>query len=322
MSRKSIICIIMAIIIIILALCSVYIIKSTNNKSKEKLSEANNSNSVSNEINNNTINNNVSGKEQENSSNKPYIPDGFTHVSGTDVETGYIIIDENDNEYVWVPVESGILTRKTARDKKYEDLDITTTGLINSVSKYHGFYIARYEASQTQYKGKTVCASIKNNIPWLNATYDEAYNACYDASKAYGYSNITTSLINSYAWDTVLDWINKTNPNYSTNTGFGNYSGTILKTGETESDEVNSICDLAGNVKEWTTEVYYPELNNQENAENIDNESEEDIAPDISYRVIRGGSANITKSPSSHIGQNSILTDSYLGFRGILYINS
>lgn len=321
MNKKSIVFIvIMAMAIIILALCSVYIIKSTNKESEKDVNENNSSNSVRNEIDNKvpTGDNNIGNEEDL--SNNPYIPEGFTHVSGTNVETGYIITDENDNEYVWVPVKSGILTRNTSRDKKYEDDDNTTTGLINSVSKYYGFYIARYEASQIQYKGKKAVATVKNSIPWMNATYNEAYNAAYDANKMYGYSDVTTSLINSYAWDTTLAWLNKTELNYSTNTVYGNYSGTILKTGETESDEINGICDLAGNLKEWTTEKYYPELSSN-NTDVENNENVEDVAPDISYRVIRGGSANISKSPNSHIGQNSILTDSYLGFRLILYRN-
>ena len=270
----------------------------------------------------------------------PYIPDGFTHVSGTEVESGYIIEDESGNQYVWVPVETGILTRNTDGNSDYEESDSTATGLYNSVAKYYGFYIARYEASQVSYEGTETVGSIKGVLPWSNITYTEAYEISRDVSDVYGYDDVRTALINSYAWDSALEWMDESQKNYSSNTSYGNYSGTILKTGETESDEVNSICDMAGNMREWTTEIYYPEVvpndgnyidgnevgnveeqSDQDSDENTDENNTTNSTTNTSetYRVIRGGSANINKVASSHIGQVENLSDSYWGFRIILY---
>ena len=194
------------------------------------------------------------------SANTPYIPTGFTHVEGTEVGTGYIIEDAVGNQYVWVPLESGSLVRNTEGSSQYEETDYTATGFYNSAAKYYGFYIGRYEASQSNEKGLAIAKSIDGEIPWSNVTYEEAYNAALNTATAYDYSGVKTALINSYAWDTTLSWINKTIVNYSSNTSYGNYSGTIMKTGTTTNDQVNSICDLSGNLREWTTEVYYPNL--------------------------------------------------------------
>lgn len=253
------------------------------------------------------------------SADSPYIPEGFTQVEDTTVETGFVIEDSKGNQFVWVPVESGSLIRNTNENDKYEEIDSTATGLYNSVAKYYGFYIARYEASKAEINGLSIAKSVKNEIPWSNMNYEEAYSACVNASIAYNYSGVKTALMNSYAWDTTLDWLNKSVSNYSSNTSYGNYSGTILKTGTTEMDQVNSICDMAGNLREWTTEVYYPELPTlEEDTQNtITNEEIEDT--EETYRVVRGGSANINKVANSHIGQPENLSDIYWGFRMILY---
>mgnify|MGYP003317301144 CR=1 FL=1 len=49
--------------------------------------------------------------------------------------------------------------------------------------------------------------------------------------------------------------INKRVKNYSTSLNYGNYTGTIRNTGQTETDVINNICDMSGNVREWTTET-------------------------------------------------------------------
>ena len=160
------------------------------------------------------------------SADDPYIPDGFTHVEGTEVDTGYVIKDAAGNEYVWVPVKSGKMTRAT--NDQYTEDDPTSNGLYNSVATYYGFYIGRYEASRENVNGLTIARSVKGAIPWTNVTYQDAYTASTNIVDAYDYKNVKTALINSYAWDTTLEWLNSTKINYSTNTSLGNYSGTIL----------------------------------------------------------------------------------------------
>lgn len=251
---------------------------------------------------------------REISSKNPYLPEGFEHISG-EVDSGYIIQDKYGNQYVWVPVESGILTRTTLNNPEYQEYDSTSTGLVNSVAKNFGFYIARYEASAYQANGIKFAASMEGKNPFTNIVYKDAVELATNTAIALKYpEEITTSLPSSYAWDTVLSWIDKTIINYSSNTSYGNYSGTILPTGGTESDRINNVCDLAGNVREWTTEVYKESnLINDKSSQNNEN---------VTNRVVRGGSTYINKVASSRNAYPDTFSDEYWGFRIILYKNS
>jgi hypothetical protein len=248
------------------------------------------------------------------SAENPYIPDGFEYIGG-EVDSGYVIQDSVGNQFVWIPVPTGILTRNTMLNSDYEESNATSSELVNSVAKYYGFYIARFEASSYEIGGKKVATSLAGRIPWTNVTYTEAYQAALDMASAFNYEEgIKTAIVNSYALDTTLDWINETVENYSTNISFGNYSGTILPTGQTESDIVNNICDLAGNVREWTTEIDKSATNSTSNKD-----SETADANSLTKRIVRGGSANLSRTASARTGNSENLSDGYWGFRTILY---
>jgi len=249
------------------------------------------------------------------SASRPYLPTGFKHTVG-EPETGYTIEDSFGNQYIWVPVENGQLTRKTMLDGDYDERGTTATELVNSVAKYYGFYIGKYEASEYDYNGKKVAASRAGKMPWVNITYEEAASYSEKSATDFGYDNYRTSIINSYAWDTVIGWIDKIEENYSSRTSFGNYSGQILPTGATSADIFYNICDLAGNVREWTTEIYTGAGTESTNktASNRTQQAEKEI-----YRVVRGGSANLSRTPISHTGNPETTSDPYWGFRLILY---
>ena len=270
---------------------------------------------------------------REISANNPYIPEGFEHVGG-EVDKGFIIQDQFGNQFVWIPVPTGILTRTTVMNAEYQETSGLATSLVNSVAKNYGFYIARFEASVFEKDGRKAAASIEGQIPWSNINYQEAYNASLAASEVFGYTGVSTSLISSYAWDTTLAWLNQTVTNYGTNTSYGNYSGTIYPTGATQSDIINNVCDMAGNVREWTTEVFNTDKNVSTDGEEYyddyeeyeevyyDEETGEEIPvikEDVLSRVVRGGSASISKIANSRNGYPENLTDGYWGFRTVLY---
>ncbi|MBR1540832.1 MAG: SUMF1/EgtB/PvdO family nonheme iron enzyme [Clostridia bacterium] len=246
------------------------------------------------------------------SADNPYIPDGFSHVDGTEVDTGFVIQDKWGNQYVWVPVETGSLIRTAPSDKYLED-DYTASAFNNSVAKYYGFYIAKYESSKDTVNGIVVSKSVEGEIPWKNVTYDDAFNAARNTATAYNYIGVKTALVNSYAWDTALNWMNNAVTNYSTSRSYGNYSNQILPTGSTESDIVNEITDMAGNLREWTTEKYDEEVLNSGTT------TDDTTSTEVSYRVVRGGSATMDKIANSRIGERTDLQDNYWGFRMVLY---
>ena len=110
-----------------------------------------------------------------------------------------------------------------------------------------------------------------------------------------------------------MDWINSSVTNYSTARTYGNYSNQVLTTGATSSDIVNEIADMAGNLREWTTEKSDEEIANTEaspTGSSLDA---------LTYRVVRGGSATMDKIANSRIGERTDLQDEYWGFRMVLY---
>ena len=259
----------------------------------------------------NKINQYVNGNTE--TEKTPEIPNGFYHVEGTEVKSGFVISSaEGDdlnnskggNQYVWIPVdgiigENGktvenakngeiILARYVFNDEgkidtenavipetldgelktsisiyAYNYTETSTgngntpakdiTGFIDSVRTNGGYYIARFEASEGQ-NGK---AESKYNKPvFTYVTQSQAFTACQDL-----YEGVNSDLINSYAWDTAILFIQKYGQtNYSKEIGesvTGNTANTgknLLKSTNKEDVQLN-IYDLAGNVYEWTTEA-------------------------------------------------------------------
>ncbi len=265
------------------------------------------------------------------SSDNPYIPEGFKHIEETEVATGFTIEDKSGNQYVWVPVETGTLTRNQPSDKYTED-NYTASAFVNSVGKYYGFYIGKYEASKETVNGMLVAKTVKGSIPWANINYNDAFDASINTATAYNYIGVKTALVNSYAWDTTLNWLNGSVTNYSSSRSYGNYTNQILGTGLTENDIVNGIADMSGNLREWTTERYSEvalnpsnnnDVNNTSNTTNETNNNVNNSAGNLStnmeYRTVRGGSATMDKIASSRIGERTDLQDNYWGFRVVLY---
>ena len=177
-----------------------------------------------------------------------------------------------------------------------------------------GFYLGRYEAGTTQERTSATGTSdplqIKQNSNIYNwVTYSEAKGL---AQGMYTSSNYTSSLTSSYAWDTALKFLEQTgNTSYLTNSTQGNYYNTqhggksqtnanvLLTAGETQ--KVNNLYDLGGNVYEWTTEQY-------SNAE--------------AGRVSRGGFFGFNSQDEPVIGRlsSSNTADSAIGFRVALFI--
>ena len=271
-------------------------------------------------------------------------PNDATYVEGT-VDTGVVIKDKNNNEWVWVPVDdatlalmyqtaegtalagtTGVTTNKYSKGNiisgvsrgtpnptlySYREPDLVTdydndtfaaqagftakeaTGteeaktalkvmaeslvqdyseMIESVTKYKGFYIGRYELSTKTEKGVTVGIEQKDKASQTNTNWYELYK--YSKNIA-GSENMQTRMIWGCQWDVTCKWLSKHGYDINNSSAWGNYSnyntannyaegsekyeagaGEKQNTGSSENWKANNIYDLAGNCWEWTQEAF------------------------------------------------------------------
>ena len=133
--------------------------------------------------------------------------------------------------------------------------------MLDSVRKYGGFYVGRYELSE---------AGTKKDQPSLvSTTWYNLYAKC----KTFGDESTTYSrMIWGCQWDQVCKFINTSGDKVSLTDSrtYGNYSnsqapantenyesGKKKNTGSNEAWKANNIYDLAGNCQEWTQEASY-----------------------------------------------------------------
>jgi len=128
-----------------------------------------------------------------------------------------------------------------------------------SVKKYGGFYISRYNISKSL-NGKP--QSVKGAMPWVYVVYNEAiqYAASFEDS-----TTVKTHLTYGAEYDSVEAWFIKSGAKTlyevaTDSTNWGNFWNTenppreVVETGSREEWSANNIYDLAGNVNEWTQE--------------------------------------------------------------------
>ena len=223
----------------------------------------------------------------KNSVNPP-IPEGYKHVCG-EWNNGLVIERYSDrSQFVWIPVKSldnnGTLDGehfsekfgrrnfkidKVSNSDFCEPLNDEFLEQIESVKKYGGFYISRYQISKTS-KGKP--QSVKGVLPWRMLYFDEAKEvaATFEDSE-----DVKSHLPFGAEYDSVLEWFIKTKiktrdeieedstewGNYATYTRaelrqrrWGHACEKILETGSREEWSANNIYDLSGNGQEWTQE--------------------------------------------------------------------
>ena len=221
--------------------------------------------------------------------NKVVIPGGFgiASDSGTNVEDGIVIEDEDGNQFVWIPAKTeaeggatinlstggtaNVVYQRTAFTGENITTDYTETMPSDeetSVNANGGYYIGRYEAgdgSSTDFRSSATDGTVvikKNQVPYNWITQADTITKSKGMAGEQNYGNAFTKLVSSYAWDTALDFIQKANSDnehsdYATNSPEGNYSNTnygdaLIRTGQTTS--VSNIYDMGGNLWEYTTE--------------------------------------------------------------------
>ena len=126
----------------------------------------------------------------------------------------------------------------------------------DSIKKYKGFYIGRYELTAN---------GEKTGVPLTDKNWYNLYKACQNVVT--GKENVKSTMIYGVQWDAVCDWLEQSGFNTNTDSSsWGNYNnssenadvvgaGLVQNTGYSDYWKANNIYDLAGNCWEWTQEA-------------------------------------------------------------------
>ena len=149
----------------------------------------------------------------------------------------------------------------------------------------HGYYIGRYEAGVMDYNSSVLTSNTNKETNWTGYTGGNIKLVCKKEQQVWNYvtqnkaselsrdmykseAKVTSDLINSYAWDTAIVFIQKcgtesnsstysyTVGQSSTSTSEPQTTGTNILKATSKADKQCNIFDMAGNCNEWTTETF------------------------------------------------------------------
>ena len=130
-------------------------------------------------------------------------------------------------------------------------------GFIDSVRNNGGYYFARYEAGDENTTiDRTDTSSDDNPIVVKSEKYVYNYVTQLQASNLCQnlYSGVSSDLMNSYAWDTAILFIQRYEQNNYSRQDGNSINSSPQMTGLSGDVQLN-IYDMAGNLREWTTET-------------------------------------------------------------------
>lgn len=159
-----------------------------------------------------------------------------------------------------------------SQEKLLSEIQEEFESTIESIERYGGFWIGRYETGNLTEKNLVVqrMNSNTNGQKWY-----QIYTVIQGIAKQ---ENVKTSMIFGCLWDETLQWLvesgNKTYADLVDSSSWGNYKNTQIEykknstetaiknadeglsipTGSAEISKTNNIYDLAGNRYEWTLE--------------------------------------------------------------------
>ena len=278
-------------------------------------------------------------KLKDEKGNRIVVPAGFKIVNGaTTVDKGIVIEDVTEtatkgSQFVWIPVGSitkadGTTTEiklnrytfdengiPTAQDDKiigtyFQELKESNKGntVAKSISDFKtstlkngGYYIGRYEARTATARNAAGNALTQITEKGTENVYNYVtqLQAAQLSQNMYNSIKFTSDLMNSYAWDTAIVFIQNcgTNSKYSRQNSLN--TGAVSQIG-TNVDIQCNIYDMASNIMEWITETC---INSERPC------------------VVRGGHYY-----DSNFGANTrdssiiSLSDDHVGFRTLLYL--
>ena len=237
-----------------------------------------------------------------------WIPVGtITKADGTEttITLGRYDFDETTgvaSAYSGSYIEEDTNDPSTLKNIEGKSIAKNITNFKNSVLINGGYYIGRYEARTTTVRNDKGDALTQITEKATDPIYNYVIQqqAAQQAQGMYTSNEFTSDLMNSYAWDTAITFIQKctSQTNYSHKNSLNR---SLSHTGTTNDKQCN-VFDMASNILEWTTET-----------SNL-----------LSYPcVARGGyyyNDEYYTNGRYHGGKSSGVAN-YTGFRPILYIN-
>ncbi len=262
------------------------------------------------------------------------------------VGTGENAIKKANNETVDIALgryeffenSDGTITTSEFSDRDYTEDTVSSHGnaiakdieqFKTSVKNNHGYYIGRYEAGVVDYNSSVSTSNSNKETNWTGYTGDNIKLVCKKEQQVWNYvtqnkasklsrdmygseAKVTSDLINSYAWDTAIVFIQKcgtesnsstyshTVGQSSTSTSAPQTTGTNILNATSKVDKQCNIFDMAGNCYEWTTET-----SSRSNNPCVD----------------RGGGYNVSLDrTSSRYGLNTSHASRGHSFRPLLYL--
>lgn len=106
--------------------------------------------------------------------------------------------------------------------------------MADSIKKYGGFYIGRYELTAN---GSKVGAPLTNQT-WYQL-YKQCKNLTVDETKS------MVRMIWGCQWDATCLWLKNTGININDSSSYGNYTGSKKNTGSSETYKTNNIYNMA-----------------------------------------------------------------------------
>ena len=180
---------------------------------------------------------------------------------GTPTDQGTKTIDEYFTE-----VNTSTNGNTTAK----ENIESEESGFRKSAKDNHGYYIGRYEARDKSATSARASSSVETNQLVCTAN-NYVYNWITQPKAAelsrgmYSDSNFESDLMNSYAWDTAIVFLQKFDNRtdkatpYSRQTSLNDdlaSQGTNNLSDTSKQDVICNVYDMASNCIEWTTETY------------------------------------------------------------------
>ena len=281
--------------------------------------------------------------------NKIVVPAGFkikvdaTTNNATKVNQGIVIVDSNENEFVWIPVgkiytdaaktdanaktielgrydfdESGVKSAYSGSFVEEDKGDTTAalknygntiakniTNFKNSVATNGGYYIGRYEARTTTARSATTDAITPITVKGTDQVYNYVtqLQAAELAQNMYNSNKFISDLMNSYAWDTA--------------TLFLQTCGTDVKYSRKNSVNTASVAQTGTNTQSAKDE----QCNVYDMASNVREWTTETSDDSENPCVRRGGSCfNSNYYTSIRHGISTSYSNVHFGFRSLLYV--